>query len=193
MEYAEAEGAKDIASTVMQMSQMIEDILAKSRQKKSPEAIDFNALIQRELDFLQANPGFKHDVDKQVSLAENLPVTMGIYTDFSQIFGNLLRNAVDAMHDSDQKQLSVRTALDGEHIMVEIADSGCGIPSSILPQLFEPFFTTKSSNGEDGKPMGTGLGLYTVRELLEARDATIEVESEEEQGTLFRVRIPVVL
>ena len=77
--------------------------------------------------------------------------------------------------------------------MVEIADSGCGIPSSILPQLFEPFFTTKSSNGEDGKPMGTGLGLYTVRELLEARDATIEVESEEEQGTLFRVRIPVVL
>ena len=191
MEYADAEEAKEIVSAVMEMNQMIEGVLAKSRQTKSPAAIDFNALIQRELDFLQAHPGFKHDVNKQISLAETLPVTMGVYTDFSQIFGNLLRNAVDAMHDCDQKQLSVSTALDGEHIVVEIADSGCGIPSSILPQLFDPFFTTKSSNGADGKPMGTGLGLYTVRELLNSYDATIEVESEEGRGTLFRIRIPV--
>ena len=169
---------------------MIEDILAKSRQQKGTESVDLNVLLTRELHFLEANQVFKHQVEKDIRLAGDLPVVEGAHTDFSQAFGNLLRNAVDAMHKREIKQLSVFTSFDGKHIVVEVSDTGCGIPESNIPKLFEPFFTTKSPQEKGDGPVGTGLGLYTVQLLLEPYDAEIEVKSVVDAGTSFLVRIP---
>lgn len=82
---------------------------------------------------------------------------------------------------------SVRT----RHIIVEVTDTGCGISEVNIPHLFESFFTTKPSQGKEGEPIGTGLGLFTVQRLLELYGADIEVESTVDVGTTFRVKIPL--
>ncbi|MCC7264496.1 MAG: hypothetical protein IT369_18445 [Candidatus Latescibacteria bacterium] len=173
------------------MSQMIEDILAKGRRSRISEPVDLNALLQRELDFLQADLVFKHEVKRELLLADPLPPIHCVYTDLSQVFANLLQNAVDAMRGQEQKRLRVRTAATPTHLEVEVADTGCGIPEAARAHLFEPFFTTKApGSGVDGTA-GTGLGLYTARQLLQTYQATIEVDSQVGGGTTFTVRIPL--
>jgi len=188
MKHPEMTEVDRILISAENMNIMIENILSKSRQKRTADALDLNKLLERELDFLMADRMFKNDVVKQIELADSLPLIRGVYTDFSQAFGNLLRNAIEAMYDQPRKILRVTTARDIDGVKVEIADTGSGISKEHRPHLFESFFTTKT--GKDG-PQGTGLGLYMTRQLLDAYGATIEVESEEAQGTVFRVRIPL--
>ncbi|MDA0747013.1 MAG: ATP-binding protein [bacterium] len=191
MQYPEMTQVDRILSSSEQMQDMIENILAKSRQKKTVEKLDLNGLLERELDFMDADQAFKHKVEKEIRLSEKLPFVMGVYTDFSQVFGNLLRNAVEAMYDRPEKRLRVETRFNGGgEVIVEVEDTGSGIHKDHLEHLFAPFFTTKTGDGTEGKPQGTGLGLYTVRQLLEPYGANIEVESVVEQGTTFRVHIP---
>src|SRR5262249_5494284 len=72
----------------------------------------------------------------------------------------------------------------GEFIELSVSDTGCGIPQQDLPHIFEPFFTTK----EIGK--GTGLGLATVFGIIDQHQGWIEVESEKDCGTTFRLMLP---
>jgi K+-sensing histidine kinase KdpD len=74
-----------------------------------------------------------------------------------------------------------------EDVIIEIVDTGKGIPGDILPKIFEPFFTTK----EPGK--GTGLGLTIVHLILERHKGTITVESSVDKGTKFTIRLPFSL
>lgn len=181
---------EQIISAAQEMNQIIEDILAKSRQKKITEKVDLNVLIGREVDFLQADQIFKHEVATDIHLTETLPAIECVYTDFSQAVGSLLRNAIDAMYGREKKKLTVVTALESEHVIVEITDTGCGIPEADIPHLFEPFFTTKSPAAESDEPVGTGLGLYMLQRLLEPYGVKVEVESTVEVGTTFRLKIP---
>lgn len=191
LDQPDSQPLQQLFASAKQMNQMVEDILAKSRVRKTPEPIDMNALLHRELDFLRANPVFKYQVEKEIRLGDRLPRIEGVYIDYSQIFGNLLRNAVDAMHRRPVRKLTVASSLRSEQLTVEVADTGCGIPEAHIPHLFDPFFTTKSTEAENGEPVGTGLGLFTVRRLLIANGAGIQVESTVDQGTTFRVEIPV--
>ncbi len=135
-----------------------------------------NDLLQRELDFLQADRTFKHKVEQDIRLAPDVPAVECVYSDLSQAVGNLLRNAVQAMRDREPKKLSVVTAVETGFVVIEVTDTGCGIAESDMSKLFQPFFTARKSLG-DGEE-GTGLGLYTVQQLLKPYDAEIEVDSE---------------
>jgi len=99
-----------------------------------------------------------------------------------QVFVNIINNACDAMEG--RGRLSITSGVDGAEAWVGFADSGPGIPPSVLPHIFEPFFTTKV----DGK--GTGLGLSIVHGLVEAHGGSIGVQSKEGEGTTFTVRLP---
>lgn len=191
LENPDREDVGRIVEGAQQMVQMVQDILDRSPRKGISESVDLNAVLARELDFLKSDPVFKHRVEKQVRLAEDLRPVAGTQVDFSQVFGNLLRNAVDAMYGRETMRLVVRTANENEHVVVEIADTGCGIPEADRPRLFEPFYTTKPGVAADGGPVGTGLGLYTVRHLLAGWRGTIAYESQVGVGTTFRVRFPV--
>ena len=176
-----------ILTSAENMRDMIENILSKSRQKKTHEQIDLNQLLRRELDFLQADRFFRREVRAEINLASNLPPITGVYADFSQVFGNLLRNAVEAMMcDCPEKVLRVSTT-HCKDIQVEIRDTGCGIEKENMKNLFKAFFTTKTDNNG---LQGTGLGLYMTLQLLTAYGATIDVKSEAGKGTGFLVRIP---
>ena len=181
--------AERIVSSAQQMKTMIENILSKSRQKMTPEPVDFNQLLERELDFLRADSTFKHEVETDIHLADQLPNVLCVYTEMSQVFGNLLRNAVESMHDLSKKVLCVTSSYVKERVVIEISDTGSGIKEEHLDYLFDPFFTTKTGEGKD-EPQGTGLGLYMVKQMLDDYGATISVDSKVDVGTTFRVMLP---
>jgi len=87
----------------------------------------------------------------------------------------------------DGGSLLVRTSQCGDNLVnIRIADTGAGIPKTIINKIFEPFFTTK----EPGQ--GTGLGLFITRNNVQALSGRIEVESEEGQGTCFSLYFPAI-
>jgi signal transduction histidine kinase len=115
---------------------------------------------------------------------EPLPLVECLEGQIGQVFMNLLANAADAL--AGRGTISIRTrALPGERVLVEVEDSGPGIPADVLGRIFEPFFTTK----EVGK--GTGLGLAISYGIVARHGGTIRVRSEEGHGTCFSVELPI--
>lgn len=99
-----------------------------------------------------------------------------------QIVINLVVNARDAMPAGGE--IAVTTRVDAGEIVLEVKDTGTGIPDHVRPRIFEPFFTTKSAE------KGTGLGLSTVKRIVEQLQGRIELESEVGKGTTFRLVFP---
>ena len=102
--------------------------------------------------------------------------------ELNQVWTNLIDNALDAM--GGQGELRVRTAREPDGILVEIGDTGPGIPPEVLPRIFDPFFTTK------GVGDGTGLGLDTACRIIRNHHGTIRAESKP-GDTRFQVRLPL--
>lgn len=103
-------------------------------------------------------------------------------SELNQVWTNIIDNAIDAM--GGKGELQVRTYRTDDSVVVEIADSGPGISSEILPHIFEPFFTTKKV-GE-----GTGLGLDTAMRIVRKHRGTIEVASKP-GDTRFQIWLPL--
>jgi signal transduction histidine kinase len=141
---------------------------------------DLNAALESALEVLCHEIKTKDlRVDRFLQPLPPLPCHSG---KVNQVFLHLLANAVDACGRGGV--ITVRSRLEGNSVVVEIQDNGCGIPAEHLPRLFEPFFTTKPV-GE-----GTGLGLSVSFGIVRDHGGTIEVESEVGHGTTFRVRLP---
>jgi signal transduction histidine kinase len=103
--------------------------------------------------------------------------------ELNQVWTNLIDNAVQSMNGSGT--LTVRTSLDGDHVRVEIGDTGPGVPAELRQRIFEPFFTTKAVG------QGTGLGLDISYRIVVARHGgDLNVESEP-GSTRFIVRLPL--
>ncbi|SDP54766.1 two-component system, LuxR family, sensor kinase FixL [Phyllobacterium sp. YR620] len=102
-----------------------------------------------------------------------------------QVLINLMRNAMEAMQDSDKRDLLVQTNLDENGwVVVEVADTGAGIPDDIAAQLFKPFMTTK--------PDGMGVGLSISKRIVEAHGGGITARKNESGGTTFRFTLPAI-
>jgi PAS domain S-box-containing protein len=112
--------------------------------------------------------------------APDFPRVIGNCDQLRQVFLNLILNAIEAMPEGGT--LTVRTIAGPTVALIEIQDTGIGIPVDIRPQLFEPFFTNK--------PNGTGLGLSISAHIITQHDGQIEVESAEGQGSTFRIALP---
>jgi signal transduction histidine kinase len=110
----------------------------------------------------------------------------GDETRLTQVVLNLLVNAAQALPEGrpDENFVRVRVGRDGARALVEVADSGSGMPPGVRARLFEPYFTTKGRSG------GTGLGLSICRGIVTAHSGTIEVQSEVGAGSVFRVVLP---
>lgn len=104
-------------------------------------------------------------------------------TELNQVWTNLIENAVDAM--PGQGELRLKILREENYVVVEIGDSGPGIPAEIKPYIFDPFFTTK------GVGEGTGLGLNTVQTIVRKLGGNLQVTSTP-GDTRFQVRLPVL-
>jgi signal transduction histidine kinase len=112
-----------------------------------------------------------------------LPAVTIYGSELNQVWTNLLDNAIDAVGESGT--ITVSTKRDGDCILVEIADTGPGIPREARAHVFDPFFTTKDVG------RGTGLGLDTARRIVEDRHGGSLTFDTGEGGTTFHVWIPL--
>lgn len=188
-------GEKNILSlrkAANQMQEMIAAILVASHNtnRQDVQAIDMNKVLRDQLELFNANRFFKREITKELNL-DPLPLYRGVYSHFSQIFANLLQNAVDAMFETEKKMLRIRSRHDDRAIQIEIGDTGNGIPEENLEKLFNPFYTTKPLSAPANHPTGTGLGLASCKEMVASYGGTITLVSEVGQGTTFTIRFPL--
>ncbi len=136
------------------------------------------------------------NVSVRVTLQPHLPLIDGDHNQLCQVFMNLLTNAFEALDGCGTLAVTA-TAQRVEHdpaftadtsaptqvIVIDVCDDGPGIAEGLSDRIFNPFFTTT--------PTGSGLGLPIVRKIVDAHDGRIDVSSEPDQGTRFRVTLPV--
>lgn len=130
-------------------------------------------------------------VTVELDLAEPLPLLRADPHGIRRVVANLVRNALHALAEVDgDRRLAIRARAEAtnksQSLIIEVQDSGPGIPAESLPHIFEPFFTTKPL-GE-----GTGLGLTIVKEIVTNHGGTVEALRTADHGTLFRIRLPAL-
>ena len=116
-----------------------------------------------------------------------VPEVEGNEARLGQVFLNLIVNAAQSLPPgrAEQNEIRVTTTLEGERVIIEVSDTGVGIPPQILGRIFDAFFTTKAVG------VGTGLGLAICQRIVTDMGGTLTVESELGKGTTFRVSVPI--
>jgi signal transduction histidine kinase len=130
----------------------------------------------------------EHQLDKArvrvvKELSPDLPSVLGSENKIQQVLFNLILNARDAMPSGGW--LTLKTFVDGRDVVVEVSDTGEGIPEADLPRIFDPFFTTKDVG------QGTGLGLAVSYGIVQEHGGSIRATSARGQGSRFAVRLPI--
>ena len=193
---AQSDYAGEIRATVQRAAALTRQLLLFSRREVfQPRDLDLSESITNMAKMLRRTLG--ENVQMQLKLASQ---PMSIHADagmMDQVLLNLAVNARDAMPNGGQ--LVVETsgaefdefaashaaaARAGSFVCLSVSDSGCGIPPEVLPKIFEPFFTTK------GAGKGTGLGLATVFGIVQQHQGWVNVYSEIDHGTTFRIYLP---
>ncbi len=125
----------------------------------------------------------KHGIETKLRLDSLDQVVLADHFQMEQLLLNLVLNAIQAMPEGGT--LMIRTRVTEGTLLTEVEDDGVGIPPEIRKRIFDPFFTTR----EIGE--GTGLGLTVSDTIVRAHQGSIEVESEEGRGTVFRMWFPI--
>ena len=149
------------------------------------EQVRLNQVIENELRFFQANETFKYKVETRRHLEPELPAVWANPLHLQQVVDNLINNALDAMQACQPKVLTLATETQNDFVQLTVCDTGTGIDPGILPSIFLPDFTTKPPD------KGTGLGLASVKAMVESYGGGIEVYPNPPQGAKFVVKLPI--
>jgi PAS domain S-box-containing protein len=178
------EGAHRVINIVLAMKEF------SHQGREGRVAVDLNNAVRSTI--VISRNRWKYCADLETELDPNLPAIHCLPAEINQVLLNLIVNAADAVaekvgENADPKGIIlVRTAANEQAVIVEVTDSGCGIPDDIRGRIFDPFFTTK----EVGKGTGQGLAIcYNV--VVNKHQGAIEVDSEPGVGTTFRVTLPL--
>jgi len=175
------------------VTQISRTMLSLYRESKAPVPVPMKDMLDGILLLLE-----RRLLDMRATVVRHMPQEMtveGFPAELRQVFNNIIMNAAEAMEKGGELRISLSAVparlVDGKRqkagVLVEIADSGPGIPEKTLKRLFEPFFTTKGERG-------TGLGLWVSRSILQKHEGTIEIissEAEATHGTAVRVYLPL--
>jgi signal transduction histidine kinase len=181
-----AEVSRDLARIVdssMHAREIIRKLMTFARQTPpAKSSVDLNELIGDGLTFFEARCA-KAGVDLVRKLDPQLPSVTADSAQVNQVIVNLVVNALQAMPSGGT--LEVITCASDTCVELLVSDTGEGMSAEVRKKIFLPFFTTK-----DVKE-GTGLGLSVVHGIVAAHGGSIDVESRPDQGSTFRVRLPV--
>ena len=174
---------QEIQDSTTRVSNLIAAAKQYSQMDRAPyQVVDVHDLLDSTLVMLTPKIGDGIEVVREYD--RSLPPIPAYAAELNQVWTNLIDNAIGAMRGTGR--LTVRTARDGEYLLVEIGDTGPGVPEEIRSRIFEPFFTTKPF-GE-----GTGLGLdISWRIVVNKHHGDLRLESEP-GDTRFQVRLPLV-
>jgi len=182
---AQRDSIEVIKSETLRASQVVKDLLAFARRSEPQrEPLELNNVVQRTLR-LRGYQLTSNKINVETDLANELPAVVGDARQLQQVCLNLVTNAIQAMATLGAGgTLFVSTKRDDSQVVLEMRDTGPGIPEEARAHIFEPFFTTK------GEGEGTGLGLSVSYGIVTAHGGTIEVATTSSAGTTFRVRLP---
>ncbi len=143
--------------------------------------VHLDEVLDRMVDFLGPTARAQN-VEVDWHAAPDLPMVALDVELFEKVLLNLMLNAEDAMPDGGTLTLQARA--EGQEVVLDVIDTGCGMEPELAAKVFEPFLTTKSN--------GNGLGLATARKIVVAHGGSIAVQSEPGCGTKFTIRLPAV-
>ena len=182
-----------LISEAERLSRLVSDLLdlarAEASEKTVRSPVELNRLVENVVNSLR-DKAARNGIEIQWQNAEVAPQVSGDAAALEQVAFNLLDNALSytprggsvALQLREQESEGVATAI------LEVRDTGIGIPADDLPRIFERFYRVdKARSRSEG---GTGLGLAIVKHIAENHGGHVEVESEEGQGTTFRVELP---
>jgi signal transduction histidine kinase len=131
-----------------------------------------------------AEPIREHRVDLEIAIPAALPRIRVDPMQVEQVILEIVSNALDAMPAGGRLRIGAFVADGAEPaVVVEVSDTGGGIPEQVLPSVCEPFFTTR--------PEGTGLGLAIAKRYIEQNGGRLEIVSRPGEGTTVRLRLPM--
>ena len=172
---------EEMEHSTTRITELVSAIKEYTYMDQSPEQeVDIHHGLENTLIMLRYR--LKHGIEVKLDFGRDLPKICARGSELNQVWTNLIDNAADAM--DGKGELRIRTTRELDRVLVEIGDSGPGIPREILDHIFEPFFTTK------GVGNGTGLGLETARRIVREHGGEITVESVP-GNTRFQVRLPI--
>ncbi|MFW5898918.1 MAG: sensor histidine kinase, partial [Jiangellaceae bacterium] len=176
-----AAAAEQISASVGRISELTGALRGYTYVDRAPQQeVDVHAGLEATLSILghKLPPG----VEVVRDYANDLGTIHAYGGQLNQVWTNLIDNAIDAV--GDDGRITVRTRADGDGVVVEVADNGCGIPADLHGHVFDPFVTSKPPG------QGTGLGLNITHQIVTGVHAgRISVHSEP-GSTVFRVRLP---
>ena len=179
------EALEEISRQSLRAGQIIRhlrEFVTRGETEKAPE--DIRKLVE-EAGALALVGSRERGVRSVFDFAPGADLVMVDRVQIQQVLINLMRNAMEAMRDSDRRELVVRTAPDGDgQVVVEVSDTGPGISEEIAAQLFKPFVTTK--------PGGMGVGLSISKRIVEAHRGEISVSRNHNGGATFRFTLPAI-
>jgi signal transduction histidine kinase len=175
------EHLKTIEEEISRIARILRELLDFSRPDPVQQMVEVNAVIES-LEFLLGQNLREKQIALSVTLDPAVPQVRISGDHLKQVLLNLVRNAEDAMPSGGL--LTIQTSQVGDGTEIRVTDTGCGIATEHLSYLFDPFFTTKAEQG------GMGLGLSVIYGIIKNADGHIEVESEVDKGSTFRVILP---
>jgi two-component system, LuxR family, sensor kinase FixL len=177
-----------VEQEVERMARLVANLLHFSRAgREQVSTVNVPDEVQKTIELTEPHLR-RRGVEVAPEFHPNVPDIFADRQQLRQVLLNLFTNAGDAMPKGGRLTLRVRPGtLSGERsgVVIEVEDTGVGIPTDVLPRVFDPFFTTK----EEGK--GTGLGLAICRRIVDQHHGTLEIESQVGKGTMVRMLLPV--
>jgi signal transduction histidine kinase/CheY-like chemotaxis protein len=159
----------------------------RTRQSRAYVPVDLAEVLRQAVDLTKGRWKGEAQIDGVAyAITTDIPPMIRVPGDpveLRELFANLLLNAFDAMLEGGSVAIAAQTA--GNHVVVEVLDTGPGMPPDVRERVFEPFFTTKG-------PRRTGLGLSVAYGITQRHRGSIEVDSQEGRGTTFMVTLPLV-
>ena len=175
-----------ILAAVKRASKITRLLLAFARNTESgKESVDVKLMIKEVLSFIEKEAEI-NAIKIEIKAPDSPAVIQSDKGKLQQIFLNIINNALDAIEKEGHLVVEI-SGIHKDGVNVSITDDGVGIKKEDLKHIFEPFFSTKKGRG------GTGLGLAITYNLIQELGGTISVESEEEKGSIFSIRLPVEL
>lgn len=147
-------------------------------------SVNIPKIINEVVRSAKINPQFT-DVIFNINEHSDKKIVEGDVDQLKQVFLNIINNGCEALEESKTKNLTINIRNEGNYLVVDIIDTGCGIPQENMKKLFTPFFTTKKM----GK--GTGLGLAISYGIIKMHRGDIKVKSNPGQGSVFTIKLPL--
>jgi two-component system, NtrC family, sensor kinase len=165
---------------------VINDLLLFARKtERGSGPVDVNTVIEQTVR-LRSYPLRNAKVTLKLELDSQHPLVSGDSQKLQQVLLNIISNAEHAMQERSERTLTLRTARDGDQVIIHATDTGKGMPAEIIRRIFEPFFSTKPAG------IGTGLGLSVAYGIINAHGGTITVDSEPDVGTTVTIVLPAL-